>query len=333
MKKEVWIVGRQKGQLGNRLMFFAHVYAWCLHTGRELYYPSFSAQADLFPAIAGQKFNSVGDPSRVDWSLEDRLKFQKRYVSQMRLLTKLRLAFALGKPSGLAAVGLPPSYEGYVSNWIDRKKKVYLLGWRYLNPVGIQRYRREILAATTPTDALVQDASSFAARLDPLRLWIGVHVRGTDYKQFLGGKHALPLETTKQAMAEAARRFAPAEVGFVIFSDEPRTREEFAGFETVISGGKAEEDLFRMATLPGLIGPMSTFSTWAMYRSGGAAWQIGPDPAEDGLEWAFNGWPVTRDVERWTSAVLAARGGSVYLPEPDLSVRAMRPPKRPHAAV
>jgi hypothetical protein len=30
---EVWLVNRATGQMGNRLMFFAAIYAWCLHEG------------------------------------------------------------------------------------------------------------------------------------------------------------------------------------------------------------------------------------------------------------------------------------------------------------
>jgi hypothetical protein len=327
MKQQVWIIGRQKGQLGNRLMFFAHVYAWCLHTGRELYYPSFGAQADFFPALAHQRCNSVGDPSPVDWPLPRRLAFQKGFIARKRLLARFHLIPVLNKPSGHAAIGLPPSYNAYPPPALDSKPRVYLLGWRFLNPAGIQQYRRQILAALEPTPEIRADADAFRARLDPSRLWLAVHIRGTDYRTFLGGRHFLSLETVNAAMAAAVARFAPQPLGFAIFSDEPRTPQEFPGFTVAISGGRPEQDLFRMSTLPGALGPMSTFSTWAMYRSGGALWQLGPDPKEDRADWAFNGWPVERDPDRWAKAVQAARTGGVFLPPPDLSQAAMHPMK------
>ncbi len=340
--RELWIIDRHKGQLGNRLMFFAAAYAWCLEEGAKLYCPTFYRYAELFPALAGQKLISPNDPSPVDWPRELRERRQARLAAWLRAPAKLHLLpGVVRKPSGCSAVALPPTQPGFPDAGVRRKRRLFMLAWRFFNPVGVRKHREEILRATTPQPDVEADAERFIAGLDPARRWIGAHIRGRDYGEFLGGKHLHSLATYNAQMRAAAERLAGSggpggvarPVGFVIFADEARRAEEFPGLDVVISGGSPIQDLARMSRLKMVVGPMSTFTAWAMFRAGGVAWQFGPPPSEDGLDWVYSGYPVARTLETAAMALEQAERvggggeGGRFEPEIDLSAGALRPAK------
>lgn len=312
---ELWIIDRHKGQLGNRLMFFAAAYAFARAEGRALKFPTFHRYAEFFPRLGETLFCDPDGPGfseeeRGDWPAERLGAFRQAWVDRRRLLAKLRvLPGVLRKPSGVAAVALPPTWEGFPSRRQRRAKRLYMTAWRYFNPAGLREHRGAILEALRLREDLEREAEEFVGGLERGRLWIAAHVRGKDYHDFLGGKHFHTLEVTIKHLRAAAERFADRRPGFVVFSDEPRTKEQFAGLDVVISGGSAIEDFARMSRLKLLIGPMSTFTAFAMYRAGGAAWHIGPSCEEDGLGWVYAGYPVVRSLDEFAAAEgVIARG-------------------------
>ncbi|HVZ94342.1 MAG TPA: hypothetical protein VG797_07520 [Phycisphaerales bacterium] len=212
------------------------------------------------------------------------------------------------------------------------------------NPVGLMKHRGEVLRGLQPLPEIVEDARRFAAEQPADRIVIGVHVRHTDYRERLGGHLFVPLERTVEAMGELRaalmrgtslssaaegnrdenRRVGPekdrsphpgplpegegakpAEPRFVIFSDEKRSASEFPGFDVEISRGNGMQDLYRMSTLPLVIGPLSSFSLWAAYHGGGLAWHLTGRP--EGMElygWFLKGMPATTRAEnaaRWVN--------------------------------
>ncbi len=326
--RELWIVDRHKGQLGNRLMFFAAAYAWCLEEGATLHWPTLFKYAELFPALAGQRLISPNAPTPVAWPYERRAARQQRLATGLRLLARLRLLpGVVRKPSGHIAIALPPTQEDFPPPALRRRKRLFMLAWRFFNPAGIRKYREAILAATRAQPEVERDADGFAAGLGTGRLWVGVHVRGTDYAQYLGGKHYHPVERYRAEMRRVAERLGPRRVGFVLFSDAPCRAEFFSGFDVVVSGGSAIEDLCRMSRLKFVLGPMSTFSAWAMFRGGGVAWQFGPPASEDGLDWVYSGYPVARDLEEAAAALGRIEGGERFEPAIDFAPSALRPLK------
>lgn len=328
--QELWIVDRHKGQLGNKLMFFAAAYAWCLEEGARLYWPTLYRYADLFPTLAGQRLISPNDPSPVDWPLERRAAEQQRRTTWLRVAAKLRvLPGVVRKPSGYISVALPPTWEQFPSARLRRRKRLYMTAWRFFNPVGIQRHRDAILAATRPQPDVERDAERFIAALDPARLWIGLHVRGGDYAGFLGGKHLHSLDRYLAEMRAASERFHSRRPAFVIFSDQPRSAGEFPGHDVILSGGSAIQDAARMSRLKIVLGPMSTFSAWAMYRARGVAFHFGPPASEDGLDWVHSGYPVVRSLDAAAQALDRIDSGHPFEPDIDLSPAALRPVKKP----
>lgn len=303
----VWIVDRSHGQLGNRLFFLAAVYAWCLEDGHELRYPGLHRYAHHLPALDGQWFNSPTNPTRCPLSRGKRVWFQRRFVDVFRFLTRAKLVGGrVRPPGGAVACGLRPTRGDFPT---PGRKRYVLFSWRFNNPVGLRKYRGRIVELLRPRPEVEADARAFVAKsfagVDGGRPRLAVHIRRTDYKGFKGGAF---YHDNARYMAEmdGVRRALGIEPVFVIFSDEPQKAEDFSGFDVRISGGGMMEDLTRMAKLDGAIGPVSTFSTLAMYLAGNTVFHFGPGAEVDGFEWVYEGLDVVRSAEAFAPRVREA---------------------------
>jgi hypothetical protein len=320
--RELWIIDRHTGQLGNKLMFLAAAYAWCLEEQARLRLPAFHKYAGLFPALAAAELGppEIAAPAGANAPRDRRLVLCLRAAARLRLLPGV-----LRKPSGLAAIALPPTCEAFPPPRLRARRRLFMTAWRFFNPLGLRRHRAAILAATRPQADVERNADRFIGALDPARLWIGIHVRAGDYATFRGGKHFHPVARYAAEMRAAADRFRARRPAFVLFSDAPRSAAEFPGFDVILSAGSAIEDLARMSRLKLVIGPMSTFSAWAMYRAGGVAFHFGPPASEDGLDWVYSGYPVARDLDSVAEALARVERGELFEPPIDLSPQALRP--------
>jgi hypothetical protein len=249
-------------QLANHLHPFAAAYAWCLEQGHEFRTPGFSRYARYFKHLGGggggggRGLAGSAAAQAVGWRLT-------RWGQKSRLLGPTLVA----PPNGPVTL-LPPSAP-MPSAW-SGKGRVYLQGWRFRNPVGIATHRGAILERFAPADDVARAVDEFYRGVASDRLRIAVHIRHTDFRTHAGGKYFVPLERTLAAAREAGERYRALRPLFVIFSDEPRSAEEFAGVDHMISRGNAGEDLFRMARCQAIIGPKSSFNMWAGWWGGGA---------------------------------------------------------------
>ncbi|HVF53682.1 MAG TPA: alpha-1,2-fucosyltransferase [Actinomycetota bacterium] len=108
-------------------------------------------------------------------------------------------------------------------------------------------------------------------RIEPLRgmseIIVGVHIRHGDYRHFLGGKYHFPIAVYCEQMARFHELVdkSPAEIAFVICSDEAQENSEFEGFRHLYSGARAAEDMCMLSQCDFIFGPPSTFALWASF--------------------------------------------------------------------
>lgn len=81
---------------------------------------------------------------------------------------------------------------------------------------------------------------------------VGIHKRRGDYRTWKGGRYCYGDDVWERVMSEMRALLAPRPVSFAVFSDENAVRS-------------AEEDQALMAQCDYLIGPPSTFTTWASF--------------------------------------------------------------------
>jgi len=241
---------RDKSQMCNNLLQYAHVYAWGREHGRKVISMRFSYKYQYFH-ICHTSLTGFG------WYL-----FAKY----------------------MAAIGLLPT-ASFKHSDCDREaleqkmlrhKHIVVSGWNVRFYDLFLKYRQEICALfaidesyTTPVKQQMQEAEQ-GASADILRL--GVHIRRGDYAQWKSGAYYYDNAT----YAAFIRRFAQLHAGkdihvYLSTNDEEVTAEKFQQLCPTVHihhlQGSAPSDLFMLSECDYLIGPPSTFSlVAAMYR-------------------------------------------------------------------
>ena len=241
------IFARDKSQMCNNLLQYAHVYAWGREHGRRVISMRFSYKYQYFH-ICHTNLTGFG------WYL-----FAK-YMAALRLLPTASFKHSDCDREALERKML-------------RHKHIVVSGWHARWYDLFLKYRQEICELfaldeqyTAPVRQKMQDMGGDHV------IRLGVHIRRGDYAQWAHGKYCYDDEV----YARHINRFAeihPNQVIHVFLStNDPNVTEEF--FQQLCPSvlvhhfkGSAPEDLFMLSECDYLMGPPSTFSlVAAMYR-------------------------------------------------------------------
>jgi len=244
------IFARDKSQMCNNLLQYAHVYAWGREHGRKVISMRFSYKYQYFH-ICHTNLTGFG------WYL-----FAK-YMAALRLLPTASFKHRDCNREALERKMLRHR-NIVVSGWFVRYYDLFL------------KYRDEICELftlddqyTAPVKAKMQEAEQ-NSQDDILRL--GVHIRRGDYAQWRDGQFFF----SDEVYADHINRFAEMHPGKALHvylsTNDPSVSEEH--FQKLCPKvcihhlqGSAPEDLFMLSECDYLIGPPSTFSmVAAMYR-------------------------------------------------------------------
>ena len=244
------IFARDKSQMCNNLLQYAHVYAWGREHGRKVISMRFSYKYQYFH-ICHTNLTGFG------WYL-----FAK-YMAAIRLLPTASFKHRDCNREALERKMLRHR-NIVVSGWFVRYYDLFL------------KYRDEICELftlddqyTAPVKAKMQEAEQ-NSREKTVRL--GVHIRRGDYAQWRDGQFFF----SDEVYADHINRFAEMHPGKALHvylsTNDPSVSEEH--FQKLCPKvcihhlqGSAPEDLFMLSECDYLIGPPSTFSmVAAMYR-------------------------------------------------------------------
>jgi hypothetical protein len=275
-RKTVVILWDQEGQFANELWNYMSVFAYCLEKGYELKNYAFYKQG---------KFLSipVGNPL-VDWlyfkpfpvyqsllsnrfgrHFSDRL-YRYTFFKPMKKLRKSRIIYGNER-----VIYLPPTRE---SESIlkqfeqDSGKIIYFCGWLFRNPVGLRKYRRNILNYFKFKDDVHAKVQQFTSSLrSRYRHLVGVHIRQADYREFWGGRYYV----SPQEAAIFARQYlqfsqkAQLDTCFIICSDGDVDLGCFNGLNVERPAGNLVEDFLVLASTDLIIGSNSTYGALASW--------------------------------------------------------------------
>jgi hypothetical protein len=243
---------RDKSQMCNNLLQYAHVYAWGREHGRKVISMRFSYKYQYFH-ICHTSLTGFG------WYL-----FAK-YMSAIGLLPTASFKYADCDHAALECKMLRHRHI-VVSGWNVRFYDLFLkyrqeicdlftLDSKYTEPVKEKMHKAEIVQC---------------AMVNGLRL--GVHIRRGDYAQWGDGKYYYADEVYAAHINRFAQMHPEATVHvYLSTNDAGVTAEKFQTLCPQVHihhlQGSAPEDLFMLSECDYLIGPPSTFSlVAAMYR-------------------------------------------------------------------
>ena len=244
------IFARDKSQMCNNLLQYAHVYAWGREHGRKVISMRFSYKYQYFH-ICHTNLTGFG------WYL-----FAK-YMAALRLLPTASFKHRDCNREALERKMLRHR-NIVVSGWFVRYYDLFL------------KYRDEICELftlddqyTAPVKAKMQEAEQ-NSQDDILRL--GVHIRRGDYAQWRDGQFFFSDEVYAAHINRFAEMHPDETLHVYLSTNDPSVSEEH--FQKLCPKvcihhlqGSAPEDLFMLSECDYLIGPPSTFSmVAAMYR-------------------------------------------------------------------
>jgi hypothetical protein len=273
--KKIVIVGAKGGELANQLWNYTSVYAYCLEKEFDLKNPAFFEYGNYFRMPKRNLFFRLFFFLPFTNYTKRKRSFKRRlwrkvysYYAYLLLLMHNKSALVLD-PTEHEAFYLPPTRENERLSMLEASFDIiYFDGWLFRNPLGLQKFRKEILKYFKPRADIEQEIQRQVQELrSRFTHIVGVHIRQGDYRAWRGGAYFIPQGRVRELLNEYLERtgHTPSNTSFIITSDGPIDASLFTGLSVSISKGSAVHDLFLLSTADAVIGANSTFGAFASY--------------------------------------------------------------------
>jgi hypothetical protein len=258
-----WIIITNKpGQLGNQLALFAHFIAFSADRNVRLLHTAFNDYAEFFlpanyPWVSSFHQPHIGKFNRV---------VGKIIFSAFRLAARLFRRFNVG--NRLFRVVYLDWHEKIDLDQISSFNSTFCLldGWNFRGKKIAQVNRQIILDYFRPNASYQSQIDKFTGMMRKEgRVLIGIHIRQGDYREFMEGKYFYTIEQYLILLSYLTEAFDDSKLRFAIFSNVHYPVSNFDGFDCVVSSEPAMVDLYCMAACDYIVGPPSTFSSWASF--------------------------------------------------------------------
>lgn len=261
------------GQLGNRLFAFAHLIANAAANNFTVVNLSFDEYAGYFHGSRGIICRYPNGSREITFPrLTSALFLLNRGI--LKVLRRLKI---VKSPLHHVVVADLPEYKLGEFNYyelnsvtlqsmVKKKPIVFLFGRFFRDFSNFEKYQDIIREYFTPSYAIQEKIDGI---LKPIRensdIIVGVHIRRGDYAEFMNGKYFYTQEQYADKMLALKKALATTKVTFVLCSNEPIENELFRGVDFIVCNGHPVEDLYTLAECDMIMGPPSTFSSWAAF--------------------------------------------------------------------
>ena len=262
------VIAAKAGRLGNRLFVSAYFMANALARGYQLMNPVLAEYAPFFEGSSEDPF--CGFPTKIV-SMEFEMAAQFREI--------------LEHLSGIAAVLAPGGKTLDIRQTLDAVDGVYDLnapgfttllqearllavkGWKFRDDTNlvrhhevIARYFQPIASVRKPVESLLSEARALGDEV------IGVHIRQGDYRDWKNGIHYFETEQYAHWMREVSQLDGCRNPVFLVCASDSVDDACFRGLKAVMGPGSVIGDLHALSLCDRIMGPPSTFSTWASFH-------------------------------------------------------------------
>lgn len=266
------VIARRVGQLGNRLILFAHFIACARDNKVAVYNPAFHEYARHFEATRYQVVccHRPDGPAAVDRPSEPseltRAFFYQAAYLPSRGLAAIRCTHW---PVKIIRIRMNQSYDlgsPELSRLLARRSIVVVHGWLFRGHAALARHadaiRKFFRPAQPHAEGVARVLTEAGGRGDVL---VGIHFRQGDYRTAFGGKYYYTADQYQAVMQRIERFFAPRQVTFLVCGDQLDQAHWLASRNVVCGTGHAVQDMYAFAECDYLVGPPSTFTGWASF--------------------------------------------------------------------
>ena len=256
------------GQLGNRLLLFAHFISCAREQHLKILNLAFEDYAQYFEtthrdALCAYPVSRVMIPATQGVR---RFLFEASYrAAELVLRYKKRLGF-------LEVLHMDDTRrcdlgsEEFLALARNHKLLFVLSGWFYRDDSNFKKHAEAIRDFFRPRSVLQVNVDKLVdevrRRADVL---VGVHIRHGDYVVHRGGIYFYETEQYLQIMEKVRDLFPHRAVSFLVCSDGSQPAGCFSGFAVAFGSGHLVEDMYAFAKCDYLVGPPSTYTKWASF--------------------------------------------------------------------
>lgn len=243
------------GQLGNHLSVLAHLVAFALEYDykiiffRQDYLCKILKSNNLTTELI--KFSKLPANSFFSFCLNKAIIIAF-FNRNKRLFKRLFINQPFYVDTDLNVSKLPRTIA--VTNWM----------FRYYN--GVVKHQTEIRKRLMFDESLFSNAKQILKNLNlnfPSYILIGIHVRKGDYATWLDGKFFYDNEIYYAKLKEIAAQLEKCV--FIICSNEQVQFDNQASLNIIYANGSPAEDIFLLSKCSYIVGPPSTFSSYAAF--------------------------------------------------------------------
>ena len=277
------LFSHKTGQLGNRLFTFAHLIANAAANDTKLINLSFDEYARHFHTTSQDvlcRYPSVKSAIKSNWIRSALLWLNRAILKFLRGINFHQSAF-----HSIVIADLPTYKFGEnryfelakedFQNTVKQRAIVFLFGRFFRDYTNFEKYQDVIRNFFKPNSEIQNNVDRFMKKSrQNTDLIIGVHIRRGDYAEFAGGKYFYTQKNYYSKMEQLQRALPSKKIKFVICSNEKINPEFFEGVDFLIGPGHLVEDLYALSECDLIMGPPSTYSTWASFYGGKPIYQI-----------------------------------------------------------
>lgn len=267
------IIGKRAGQLGNRLFVFAHIIANAIEYKYEVQNPSFYGYSQYFVGTRNDFFCRY--PARNTRWFSPALQ-----VLFYRLINKGLLPLSgcsrVSKLLNITFLDITPKtypeecYDMTNPDYIHLATSNNLLiikdGWLFRDFINLEKHADQVRTFFTPIEKHSSAVSTLISKArNECELLVGIHIRQGDYKRWQGGKFYFTTSEYAAVMKRFVSEMPEKRIKFLICSNEKQDEGFFQGLNYLMGNNHQLEDMYAFARCDFLIGPPSSYTTWASF--------------------------------------------------------------------
>jgi hypothetical protein len=251
-----------EGQLCNRLFHLSNFIAFALENRVKVWYPFFNDYVDYFPNLSNFSSNSKL------LSLQTN-KLVRFFFNRIWPFIALPISRLMGFQLIDARSNFSPDQPHFIYN--ASTTYTFVTGFLFRSQINLQKHGdriRSLFKFDAATNLLAEKLINSLRNKDNSAI-VGVHIRRGDYKQWQNGAYYFEDNTYASLMQKMLENLASRNLltTFVIVSNEPEKIGEkaFDGLSYSRSSNSEIVDLCLLTKCDYIIGPPSTFSSWASF--------------------------------------------------------------------
>lgn len=270
--KKIIILKHGGGELANQLWNYISIYAFGLETGVPVRNPSFFEYHYFFNFLKNESWITRITSNMLFRTPRRRNSFINRnqrikYAQIVWITAKFNQSSVYSSENTENKVTiLPPSAS--LPTRFDNCEKIYLTGWLFRNPKGLEKYAAELRQAFMPKNEIMKKIDAIVSPLrEQYENVVGIHIRQADYAEFKNGAYFISQNRVREIVNEYMGKFSLSKnkTVFIIASDGKINESVFDDLNIYISKENSVTDLFLLSKTDVILGSDSSFGAFAAW--------------------------------------------------------------------